>query len=187
MRNSIATDRITQRRRDVALARDFVEALRPPFARDDLIAQTRNQIYLLRVTSKRVRVMPRIDRRAYPIAAKSLLRLLPSGSDRVHRIPNSNGTLRSTLGTTRETSSEITWGWGEIQTPRGSTGGQLRSNSSSALGRSRSEFSRRVAAAKRASSRVSGAGTAIQRMPADSAEATPFTESSTATQARGSS
>ena len=46
--------------------------------------------------------MPRIDRRAYPIAAKSLLRLLPSGSDRVHRIPNSNGTLRSTLGMKRD-------------------------------------------------------------------------------------
>jgi hypothetical protein len=43
--------------------------------------------------------VPRIDRRAYPIAAKCLLRLLPSGSDRVHRIPNSNGTLRSMLGT----------------------------------------------------------------------------------------
>ena len=49
----------------------------------------------------RCAVVPRIDRRAYPIAAKSLLRLLPSGSDRVHRIPNSNGTLRSTLDTKR--------------------------------------------------------------------------------------
>jgi hypothetical protein len=51
-------------------------------------------------------IVPRIDRRAYPIAAKSLLRLLPSGSDRVHRIPNSNGTLRSTLDTTPHLTSQ---------------------------------------------------------------------------------
>ena len=69
--------------------------------------------------------MPRIDRRAYPIAAKSLLRLLPSGSDRVHRIPNSNGTLRSMLGTIRVTRAKNTWGWREIQTPRVSVASDL--------------------------------------------------------------
>ena len=46
--------------------------------------------------------VPRRDRRASPLAAEFLLRLLPSGSDRVHRVPNSSGTLRSPLDT-RET------------------------------------------------------------------------------------
>jgi len=49
--NAIATDRVAQCRCDMALARDFVEALRTPFTRDDLIAQSRLPISSLRMTS----------------------------------------------------------------------------------------------------------------------------------------
>ncbi len=105
MGHPVAANRIAKGGRHMALAGDFVEALGAPFSCDDLIAQNAYRPAggeRLRRRFRRSGIMPRIDRRAYPIAAKFLLRLLPSGSDRIHRIPNSKGTLRSTLDMKRD-------------------------------------------------------------------------------------
>ena len=60
--------------------------------------------------------MPRRDRRASPPAADILLRLLPSGSDRVHRVPNSSGTLRSALGIQK---AKVQPAWVRVKRPPG--------------------------------------------------------------------
>ncbi len=119
MGDPVGQNGVPKRRGYVLLARHFGECLGSPFSRDNLIAHEifpaarGSEIWTIGRGSglgwrRRPNEgtggfrVPRRDRRASPLAAEFLLRLLPSGSDRVHRVPNSSGTLRSPLDT-RET------------------------------------------------------------------------------------
>src|SRR4030095_4197496 len=85
VRNAPRADRVAQWRGDLRLARDLVEALGPPLAREYLVAQS---------GAFRRRDAAREDRRAPPTTAGSPLPLLPSGPDGVHEAPTRPGPRR---------------------------------------------------------------------------------------------
>ena len=115
MRKAPRTNGIAQGLCDVLLPGDLIEVLRSPLSSDDLITQglflpgwfegslrgaeepSRSGRFdwpwlsCLSCLAWLWKAVSTRDRRANPPAARNLLRLLPSGSDRVHRAPNSSG------------------------------------------------------------------------------------------------